>query len=100
MRQKILNNLLIEVDGLDLTSVTNIEFYVRQGVYDWTLPVTVNDASSMLVVFPKEYAMNLCDTEPVELQFAFTDKNGNPDASDPLTISVGRLIKEAGYDPT
>ena len=31
MRERIRNELHIEVEGVDLTTVRNIEFYVRQG---------------------------------------------------------------------
>ena len=34
------------------------------------------------------------------LQLAFTGADGVPDATDPVEIPVGTLLKEAGYDPS
>ena len=52
----------------------------------------------MIVTIPFEDARRLRKGD-ADLQFAYTDKNGTPDASEPITKSVGELLKEMGYDP-
>lgn len=97
MRQRIENTLSISVEGVDLTTVSNIEFYVKQnGVFFEYSPV-VTDASTMLVTITKEDADRL-STSGVSLQFAYTDSAGKPYASEILKISVAELLKREGYD--
>ena len=98
MRQKIENNLDVEVKGVDLTGCTDLEFYVKQdGLFFQYTPVVV-DASNMIVTVPYEDAMKLRKTT-VKVQFAFTNESGHPDSSAPVEIPVGEFLKEAGYDP-
>lgn len=97
MRQRIANTVSISVDGVDLTAISNIEFYVRQnGLFFEYVPTVVN-ASTMIVIIPKEDA-DLLMPAFVRLQFAYTNADGRPDASDVLAISVAELLKTEGYD--
>lgn len=98
MRQKIKNTLSIVVEGVDLNTVTNIEFYVRQGNVFFQLSPTILNESEMIVVVPKEKADSLNTNSMAYLQFAFTDKDGNDIASDITEVEVGRLLKSEGYD--
>lgn len=98
MRKKIENRIKITCTNIDLTTVTNIEFYVRQTSFFGQYTPVVLSASEMLVVIPFEDAYKLKDGD-AEIQFAFVDVEGNPRATDPKTISVGNLLKERGYDP-
>ena len=99
MRERIRNELHIEVDGVDLTTVRNIEFYVRQGkCFFRTYPAFVVSPSEMTVSIPFEDAMQLTSSM-ASLQFAFVDANGTPRASEPAAEPVGILLKKAGYDP-
>lgn len=52
----------------------------------------------MLVIVPYEDAMRLRKGD-VNLQFAFVNEHGDPDASNVNTVPVEQLLKEAGYDP-
>ena len=97
MREKIKNYLHIEVTGLDLTEVTDLEFYVRQGAQFWQYKPTVVSGTEMTVSIPFEDAM-LLRKGFAQLQFAFK-RNGVPDASEIDTVPVGVLLKEAGYNP-
>lgn len=98
MRRRIQNSLKITCNGLDLTTVTDIEFYVRQpGFFGMYIPSVVS-ASEMVVTIPLADAKKLAKGT-VELQFAFTDAEGNPDASDIVKTEVDDLLKEVGYDP-
>ena len=100
MRERIRNELHIEVEGVDLTTVRNIEFYVRQGkCFFRTYPAIVVSPTEMTVSIPFEDAMQLTSSSMVLLQFAFVDVNGTPRASEPAAESVGVLLKKAGYDP-
>lgn len=96
MRQKIENNVYISVEGVDLKTLTHIEFYIRQlNTFLQYTPVII-DSATMLLKIPKEDADRLA-VGSVKLQFAFTDANGNDDASDVLTIAVDELLKSEGY---
>ena len=52
----------------------------------------------MMVIVPYKDAMRLRKGK-VELQFAYVNENGDPDATDPVEYPVGALMKEDGYDP-
>lgn len=96
IRTRIKNTLRIPCEGVDLTTVSDIEFYIRQlGLFLQYTPVVVS-ANELLVEIPFEDAMRLRKGE-VRLQFAFTDANGIPDASEIATDEAEELLKEAGY---
>lgn len=96
MRKKIQNTLKITCSDVDLTTITNIEFYVRQSAFFGCYTPTVLSSTEMVVVIPLEDAMKLRG-DRVKLQFAFTDANGNPDATDIVETNVKDLLKEVGY---
>ena len=98
MREKIQNTLKITCPDLDLTTVSNIEFYVRQVNFFGCYSPTVISPSEMVVVIPFEDAYKLKQGNS-EVQFAYTDANGTPQATEVNTVSVGDLLKEKGYDP-
>ena len=98
MREKIQNTLKIGCEDIDLTTLTNIEFYVSQSNFSGCYIPTVLSPREMVVIIPFEDAMKLHEGR-VELQFAFTDADGNPDASDVSCVTVERFLKEAGYGP-
>jgi hypothetical protein len=52
----------------------------------------------MTVIIPFEDAKKM-HSGKAELQFAFTDANGNHDASEIVEKEVSDLLKEVGYDP-
>lgn len=96
MRQRIENYLSVTVDGVDLTTVQDPVFWVKQsGVFLEYVP-EIADSGSMLVRIPKEDAMKLWNSD-VDVQFAFTTHDGRPLASDVVKMPVGQLLKEAGY---
>lgn len=98
MREKIENYLHIEVTGVDLTQVTDLEFYIRQGIKFWQYKPSVVSESEMTVRIPYEDAMYLRGGGFVQLQFTFM-RNGVPGASEIDSKIVGDLLKEAGYNP-
>ena len=98
MREKIENRLKITCEDIDLTKITNIEFYVRQLNFFGCYVPTVISPTEMSVVIPFNDAKRLKQGE-VKLQFAFKDSGGTPDASEIITMQVGDLLKEVGYDP-
>nr|DAH37826.1 MAG TPA: hypothetical protein [Caudoviricetes sp.] len=97
MRRLIRNALQVECTGIDFTKVTKIEFYLKQGELFFQYSPTVTDATHLLVDIPKADASQLTRKADVKLQFAFTDANGVPDASDIVSVLVDDLLKEAGY---
>lgn len=98
MREKIQNTLKITCNDVDLTKISNIEFYVRQiGFFGCYVP-TIISSNEMVVVIPFEDAKKLREGE-VKLQFAFTDENNTPRATGIVIKSVNDLLKEVGYDP-
>lgn len=96
MRQRMKNYLSIAVNGVDLTTVSNIEFYLRQASLFFQYTPKVVSAEEMLVEIPYEDAMKLTSGE-CRIQFAYTDISGTPLATDVKNVSVGTLLKEAGY---
>lgn len=98
MREKIKNTLKITCDDVDLTTLRNIEFYVKQSGFFGEYKVSVTSAHEMVVDIPFEDAMKLRPGK-ANLQFAFTDAQGVPDASNVLAVDVRDLLKEVGYDP-
>ena len=98
MREKIQNTLEIGTEDIDLTALTDIEFYVSHKNFFGCYIPTVISPNKMVVIVPYEDAMKL-NSGRVELQFAFTDANGVPGASDIASMTVERFLKEAGYDP-
>lgn len=98
IHEKMQNQLKVTCEDVDLTEVSNIEFYVRQFVHFFSYTPSVISSTEMTVTIPFEDAKKLKDGE-VKLQFAFVDKNGVPNASDVVTAFVGDLLKEGGYNP-
>lgn len=96
MRQRMKNSLHISVKGVDLLTASKIEFYLRQGSFFRQYTPSVISSEEMLVQIPFEDAMKLAGGE-CRVQFALTDGNGNPVATDPKTVPVDVLLKEAGY---
>ena len=98
MREKIENQLKITCSDIDLTTLTKIEFYVKQPRFFGCYTPVVISSTEMVVIIPFEDAKKL--THGIaELQFAFTDSEGNPDASEIVKMEVDDLLKEVGYDP-
>lgn len=97
MREKIENRLTVTCEDIDLTTLKNIEFYVRQGYFFGCYTPDAIFPSEMLVTIPFEDAKRLRSGE-VKLQFAFTDVTGKPGASDVVTMTVGEFLKEVGYN--
>ena len=98
MREKIQNSLRVVCEDIDFTKLSKIEFYVRQSSFYGCYTPTVISPNEILVVIPFEDAKRMKHGE-ARLQFAFTDENGTPDASDVFVTSVGELLKEVGYAP-
>lgn len=97
MREKIENILHIEVSGVDLTTLTNVEFYIKQNISFWQYTPTIVSATEMVVRIPFDDARGL-KKGPALLQFAFIE-NGTPRASDIEEVDVYDLLKNAGYNP-
>ena len=98
MRSKIANTVCISVSGVDLTKISHIEFYVRQKDFFEQYTPEVISAEQMLVRIPYGDAMKL-KYGSAEVQFAYVDESGLPQASPTMSVSVGSLLKEDGYDP-
>lgn len=99
MREKIKNQLLITCTDVDLMEIGNVEFYIKQGNTFLQYTPNVISASEMLVTIPLSDAMQL-NPGSVRLQFAFTDRNGSPRATEVVRLTVSELLKEAGYGNT
>lgn len=98
MRTRIKNALHITCEDVDLTTVSKIEFYIKQPGFFAQYTPEVLSANEMLVEIPFEDAMKLRPGQ-TKLQFAFTDENGVPRATEIEHREAGDLLKEAGYDP-
>ena len=100
MHCRIKNNLRItlpDTDPTDLTTASNIEFYISQAGFFRQYTPTVISSHEMLVEIPLADAMKLYPNSPVKLQFAFTDKDGNHVPSDKTELRVADFLKKEGY---
>lgn len=96
MRRNIENNLIIEVEGAALTGWSEPELYIRQGCRFLQYTPSLVDDSHIAVTVPLGDARQL-NSGPGQIQLAYTDANGVPQASEIEDIQVGELLKEAGY---
>lgn len=101
MFQRMRGVISVDIDGVDMTNVTDIEFKLVQEDTGVDLlftgsQVTVANESTVQVEIPKVTAMQL-DVAPLRGQIMFTMPNGIPDATKPFTVPVSELIKEDGY---
>ena len=88
--------LVIEVEGAALTGWSDPELYIRQGCRFLQYTPSLVDDSHIAVTVPLEDARQL-NSGPGQIQLAYTDANGVPQASEIEDIQVGELLKEAGY---
>ena len=98
MRNRMQNTIRISCNDVDLTTLSNLEVYIKQSDLFLQYVPEVVSASEMVVTVPIEGAMRL-KNKPVQMQFAFTYPSGTPGASNVRNVWVGELLKEAGYDP-
>ena len=102
MFQRMRSAVPITVDGVDLTTVTDIEVELVQESTGVEMlftgsDVVVGGSSELTVMIPKDVGMQL-EVSPLRGQIMFThNDSGLPDATKPFTIPVSELIKEAGY---
>lgn len=101
MIQRMRNLVVITVEDIDLTTVTDIEVELIQestGVERLFSggEVVVVDDSKLSIDLPKDFCMQL-DVEPLRAQVMFTRDTGLPDATKPFAVPVRELLKEAGY---
>ena len=73
---------------------------MRQCCFFRQYAADVISSREMVIIVPLADATALANSKPVELQFAFTDAEGIPRASEVRSVPGGELLKEAGYDPT
>ena len=100
MIQKMKNLVPINVHGIDLNEVTDIEVCLKQGSTELLYSgneVEIGSETQLLVSVPKSVAMTIDHTKLVYGQVMWTDENELPDATDVFTIEVRELIKGAGY---
>lgn len=98
MFQKIKNNLLVNVEGADLTKAKKIVFYIRQERLHLKYTPWIVDAGTMIVEIPKADADRLKHDVPAELQFAYTDEYDNDIPVGKVIVDVEELINPEGYD--
>jgi len=101
MFQRMRGAVSINVDGVDLYEVSDIEVELIQEDTNTEMlftgsDVAIADSTTLQVVIPKDVAMGL-EVSPLRGQIMFTRANGFPDATKPFTVPVSELIKEAGY---
>ena len=96
MIEKMRNAVIITCDNADFQQASDIEVYVRQYDLFFQYTPTVTNAHTLVVQIPKSDAMQLTPGG-CQMQFAFTDGNGNPNASEIKNLSVADFLKEAGY---
>ena len=96
MIEKMRNCLVITCEEADFSVATDIEVYVQQYDKFFQYTPSVQDAHTLTIQVPKSDAM-LLTPGICQMQFALTDANGNPCASEIRRITVADFLKEAGY---
>ena len=102
MFQRMRGTVSITLDGVDVTTVSDIEVKLIQEDTGVEMlfsgsDVAIAEASTISVEIPKDIAMQL-EVAPLRGQVMFTHTDtGYPDASKPFTVPVSELIKEEGY---
>ena len=101
MFQRMRGSVSIEIDGVDLMTVSDVEVKLIQEDTGVELlftgaDVAIANSSTVTVVIPKEVSMQL-EVAPMRGQVMFTRADGFPDATKPFTVPVSELIKEDGY---
>lgn len=102
MIQKMRNQLVVNVPGEDMNTMTNIEVTIEQeeNNLEFTYSgdsIAVSAAGKVLVSIPKEDADQLNFENDVRGQVMFTRPTGFPDATRIFRIPVRELLKEGGY---
>lgn len=100
MIQKMKNLVPINVHDVDLNSVTDIEVCLKQGSTELLYSgeqIQIGSESQLLISVDKSVAATLDPSKYVYGQVMWTDENDIPDATDIFTITVRKLLKEAGY---
>lgn len=98
MKQLIANYIPISCDEVDFTTSTDIVVWIKQGSLFFRYTPTVVDAHNIVVEMPFADAKQLT-ISGAKVQWALTDANGQPVASDPVMVSVGEILDKDGYDP-
>jgi hypothetical protein len=98
MRQRIRNNISLQVKGTDLSKCSDIRVYIaQQGVtYEFSGTVNATDPSVFNITIPKATAMKFKYGE-AKIQLALTNSAGEPRASNPVRVRIGELLKGEGY---
>lgn len=98
MRRNIENRLTITVADVDLTTARKIELYLRQGSLFFQYAPEVQSRDTLFWTIPLADAHRLRAGGSVQVQLALTDGDGNPLASEIVSVAVDDLLKEEGYD--
>lgn len=96
MDQKLRQKIIIEVEGEDMTAVTDIIFTIRQTQAELNLTCTAVDESNIYCELTKADAMTLL-VGKCRCQLLYTDAEGSPQRSSVIVMQVGEVLKEDGY---
>ena len=98
MRRGIRNYISVRVKDMDLTTCSNLKFYVEQDgtTFDYSGTINYDDTEVMRVEIPKEEAVML-SKGLAQVQVALTDAGGVPRSHDPIRINIGDFLEETGY---
>lgn len=92
MVQKIRNVLYVTLRGENLTECTDLSFKIVQGdSFSKTYTPTVEDETHFIVEVPQTDAEDLT-IRPARCQLTYTDGNGNPRATEVMTVNVEELL--------
>ena len=90
--QKMKSVTGITVDGVDLTTVSNLVIRIQQGRADAIeIPLTVIDSSHALMPLTREQAEAL-EAKPVSAQVLWEDANGMPNCTGIRQQVIERVI--------
>lgn len=99
MIEKIPQSIEVELETteqIDLTSATDVRFYIWQNIKFIDLPATVMEAKKVQVAIPYADAMRLSKGY-CSIQVVFTEPDGTARATETLKILVGELLNPEGY---
>ncbi|MBR5342605.1 MAG: hypothetical protein IK149_01765 [Oscillospiraceae bacterium] len=95
------NYLVINVNGVDMTGMTDIQFTIKQPTkgLEFTYSgdaIDTSEQGKVIVTIPKSDAAQLAAAE-ARGQLMFTWPTGIPDATKTFTVPIEELLKGEGY---
>lgn len=98
MRQKMENNVSVQIRGADLSEYTDLKCFIKQSDRTFSFECTVDEESvdTLNIIIPKGKTM-YWNPGRAKLQIAMTSPEGKKVSHDPIDINIGEMLWGDGY---